>query len=197
MFHYIKGKVTMKFEGGIVVEAGGIGYEVFVPDNSPVYLTAYNEEILVYTNMIFREDDVSIYGFTERESLETFKKLMTVNGVGAKAALALLSALTLSDLKKAIAFEDAQTLTKAQGIGKKIAQRIVLELKDKMQVYSADTEAAKTSMAYSNEKDEAIIGLMTLGYSRSEAAEAVNLIKLEEPSTEDYIKQALRSLLRR
>lgn len=197
MFHYIKGRVTMKFEGGIVLEAGGIGYELFVPDNSPAYLTPYNDELLVYTNMTFREDDVSIYGFTERESLETFKRLMTVNGVGAKAALSLLSAMTLSDLKKAIIYEDAQTLTRAQGIGKKIAQRIVLELKDKIQAFTSDSASDKDSLASNNEKDEAITGLMTLGYSRSEAAEAINQIELEKPSTEAYMKEALRGLLRR
>ncbi len=197
MFHYIKGKVSMKFEGGIVLETGGIGYEIFVPDNSAAYLTDFNQELLVYTNMIIREDDVSIYGFTDRDSLDTFKRLMTVNGVGARAALSLLSAMPLLDLKKAIVYEDALILTKAQGIGKKIAQRIVLELKDKMQPNTPDSVMGKDTKSFNDEKDEAIVGLMTLGYSRSEAAEAINMVKLEKPSTEAYMKEALKGLLRR
>jgi Holliday junction DNA helicase RuvA len=87
MFHYIKGNVTMKFDGGVVVEAGGIGYEIYVPDNSSLYLADGKETVLVYSAMIVREDDVSIYGFHDRESLDLFRKLMTVNGVGAKAAM--------------------------------------------------------------------------------------------------------------
>ncbi len=119
MFHYIKGNITMKFEGGVVIEAGGIGYEVFVPDNSSVYLNENNETVLIYTAMIMREDDVSIYGFHDKEALDLFRKLMTVNGVGAKAAMAILSAMPVSEIKKAIVFDDAVTLTKANGIGKK------------------------------------------------------------------------------
>ena len=197
MFHYIRGQVSMKFEGGIVLETGGIGYEIFVPDNSTAYLMDFNQELLVYTNMIIREDAVSIYGFTDRDSLDTFKRLMTVNGVGAKAALSLLSSMPLLDLKKAIVYEDALMLTKAQGIGKKIAQRIVLELKDKMQPNTPDSVMGKDTKGLNDEKDEAIVGLMTLGYSRSEAAEAVNSVKLEKPSTEAYMKEALKGLLRR
>ena len=197
MFHYIKGRVTMRFEGGVVIEAAGIGYELHVPDNSPAYLAAANEEMLLYTEMVLREDEISIYGFTDKESLETFKKLTTVNGVGAKAALSLLSAMTLSELTKAIIYEDALMLTRAQGIGKKIAQRIVLELKDKLRGLGSGLDTNQDLKAGSNEKDEAIIGLMTLGYSRSEAAEAINLVGLEAPSTEALMKEALRSLMRR
>ncbi|MDF3003461.1 MAG: ruvA, partial [Bacillota bacterium] len=132
MFHYIKGVAAMRFEGGIVIETGGIGYEIFVPDNSPVYLAESGQTVMVYTVMAVREDDVSLYGFHDKETLELFKKLITVNGVGAKAAMSILSIMPAGEIKKAIVFEDAAALTKANGIGKKIAQRITLELKDKM-----------------------------------------------------------------
>jgi len=196
MFHYIKGRLTMTFEGGIVIETGGIGYEIHVPDSCAAYSAGINEELLVYTKVIYKEDDASIYGFSDRETLEIFSRLMTVNGVGAKAALSILSALTLDELKRAIAFDDAVIFTRAQGIGKKIAQRIVLELKDKLPAGVSGPSRQVQDRA-ADEKDEAITGLMSLGYSRSEAAEAVNSVDPEARTTESYMKEALRSLMKR
>lgn len=193
MFHYIKGNVTMKFEGGIVIEANGIGYEVFVPDNSSVYLADKEEDVLVYTVMIVREDDVSIYGFHEKESLDLFRKLMTVNGVGAKAAMAVLSSMPVAEIKKAIIFDDAATLTKANGIGKKIAQRITLELKEKLGSVGGLTEIAEKVIGDSG-KTEAINGLISLGYSRTEAVGALSGISEEDLTAEEYIKRALKGI---
>ena len=193
MFHYIKGNITMKFEGGVVIETNGIGYEVFVPDNSSVYLADSKETVLVYTAMIVREDDVSIYGFADKEALDLFRKLMTVNGVGAKAAMAILSSMPVSEIKKAIVFDDAATLTKANGIGKKIAQRITLELKDKLGAIGGLTEAVEKVVSDSG-KSEAINGLISLGYSRSEAVSALTGISDDNLTTEDYIKRALKGI---
>lgn len=193
MFHYIKGNITMKFEGGVVIETGGIGYEVYVPDNSSVYLADSRETVLLFTVMIVREDDVSIYGFHEKEELDLFRKLMTVNGVGAKAAMAILSSMPVSEIKKAIVFDDAATLTKANGIGKKIAQRITLELKDKLGAVGGLTDAAEKVISDSG-KTEAVNGLISLGYSRSEALSALAGIPEENLSTEEYIKRALKGI---
>jgi len=193
MFHYIKGNVTMKFEGGVVIETGGIGYEVFVPDNSSVYLVDSTEVVLIYTVMIVREDDVSIYGFHDKDALDLFRKLMTVNGVGAKAAMAILSSMPVGEIKKAIVFDDTATLTKANGIGKKIAQRITLELKDKMGPVGGLAEAAEKIVSDSG-KTEAINGLISLGYSRSEAVSAIAVISEDDLSAEDYIKRALKGI---
>ena len=135
MIHHIRGKIDGTIDGGIVVEANGIGYEVFIPDNSPLYLKKGNEEVKVLTAMIVKEDDVKLYGFSDKESMTVFRKLLTVSGVGAKGAMALLSAMPVNDLKQAIAFDDAATLTRANGIGKKIAQRICLELADGGKIY--------------------------------------------------------------
>jgi Holliday junction DNA helicase RuvA len=183
----------MKFESGVVIEANGIGYEVFVPDNSPVYLGDSKDVVLLFTAMIVREDDVSIYGFHDRESLDLFRKLMTVNGVGAKAAMAILSSMPVVDIKKAIVFDDAATLTKANGIGKKIAQRITLELKEKMGAVGGLSEAAQQAVSDSG-KTEAINGLISLGYSRSEAMSALAGIEENDLSAEDYIKRALKGI---
>ncbi len=196
MFHYIKGNVTMKFDGGVVIEAGGIGYEVFVPDNSSLSLADAKETVLVYTAMIVREDDVSIYGFHDREALDLFRKLMTVNGVGAKAALAILSSMPVGEIKKAIVFDDAAALTKANGIGKKIAQRITLELKEKLGAVGGLAEAAEKAVAESG-KTEAAGGLISLGYSRSEAMSALAGIPDEGLTTEEYIKRALKGIGRK
>lgn len=193
MFHYIKGNVTMKFEGGVVIETNGIGYEVFVPENSSVYLADSKETVLIYTVMIVREDDVSIYGFHDKEELDLFRKLMTVNGVGAKAAMAILSSMPVGQIKKAIVFDDTATLTKANGIGKKIAQRITLELKDKMGAVGGLAEAAEKVVADSG-KTEAINGLISLGYSKSEAVSALAGITEDNLSAEEYIKKALKGI---
>ena len=193
MFHYIRGNITMKLEGGVVIEANGIGYEVFVPDNSAVYLADSKETVLLYTAMIVREDDVSIYGFHDKEELVLFRKLMTVNGVGAKAAMAILSSMPVDAIKKAIVFDDAATLTKANGIGKKIAQRITLELKDKLGAVGGLAEAAEKVVADSG-KAEAINGLISLGYSRSEALSALAGISDDNLSVEEYIKKALKGI---
>jgi len=196
MFHYIKGNVTMKFDGGVVVEAGGIGYEIYVPDNSSLYLANEKETVLVYTAMVIREDDVSIYGFPDRETLDLFRKLMTVNGVGAKAAMAILSAMPVCAIKKAIVFDDAAALTKANGVGKKLAQRITLELKDKLGALGGLAEAAEKTASDSG-KAEAINGLISLGYSRSEAISALSGIADEGLTAEEYIRRALKGMGRK
>ncbi|MDD2483419.1 MAG: Holliday junction branch migration protein RuvA [Eubacteriales bacterium] len=197
MLHYLKGSLTMTFEGGLVVEAAGVGYMVYVPENSILYQKIGCDDVLVYTVMILREDDVSLYGFADKESLEMFQKLKTVNGVGAKAALAVLSAMPLDQVQKAIIFEDPDTLTRANGIGKKTAQRIVLELKEKVGTIGGLPEQAGTESAgpsSNTKKEEAADALVSLGYSRSEAMTALLGIDAEGLSAEEYIKKALRGI---
>ncbi len=202
MIHYIKGKLAMKFDGGAVIETGGIGYEIHMPDNSSVYLANEGDSVTVFTVMMVREDDVSLYGFSDKASLELFNKLITVSGVGAKAALAVLSAMPLNDVKRAIVFEDAKTLTRANGVGKKIAERIVLELKDKIgdaALFGTDEEPvfseAQAGIAMpDDERGEAINALISLGYSKSEALTAMGAVKEPGLSTSEYIRQALKNL---
>ncbi|MBQ1401501.1 MAG: Holliday junction branch migration protein RuvA [Firmicutes bacterium] len=198
MIHYIKGTMTMKFNGGVVVETGGIGYEVFVPENSAAYLKNDGDDIMLYTVMQVREDDVSLYGFTEREAMDIFNKLITVSGVGAKAAMAILSAMPLHEVKQAIIFEDAASLTRANGIGKKTAQRVVLELKDKIgsaeDIAPAAPGTGGSVPAANDEKTEAINALVALGYSKNEAVNALARVNGTDLTTEDYIKEALKTL---
>lgn len=205
MIHYIKGVVAGTFPGGAVIENNGIGYEVIMPSLSSVYMAPPERQVTVYTAMIVREDDVSLYGFDDRESLALFRLLTTVSGIGAKAAISILSSLTAEEIKKAVVFNDPDTLARAQGVGKKTAQRIVLELKDKLedQVFGAAPErGAGARAAAAGEDDpmsgvsEAVSALVALGYSKSEAAEAVASSGLEDASAEEYIRAALKKLSR-
>lgn len=198
MLHYIKGTLAMKTESGIVVEAGGLGYEIAVPANSSAYLAKDGEEITVFTAMIVREDDISLYGFGEKAALDTFNKLITVSGVGAKAGLAILSAMPLNEVQQAIILEDAKSLTRANGIGKKTAERIVLELKDKFGKLedAALPEGFETAAepGAAGSRAEAVNALIALGYSKGEAVNALAAVKEKDLTVEEFIKQALKKL---
>jgi Holliday junction DNA helicase RuvA len=198
MLHYIKGSLAMKLADSAVIECGGVGFEVCVPGNSRLYMTQEGEEVTVFTYMNVREDDISLFGFDDEEGLMLFKKLITVNGVGAKAAMAILSAMPSAEVRKAIVYEDAAMLTRANGIGKKTAQRIVLELKDKIGSSSLipdgeDFGSVPVNAAGDN-RAEAIDALIALGYARAEAAGALTAIKDKDLSVEEYIKAALKNI---
>ena len=197
MISFISGRLAEVLENGIIIENQGIGFEVSMPSSSAAFAAAPGSQLTVYTYMAVREDDISLYGFDDRQSLAMFRLLTGVSGIGAKGALAILSALTVNEIKKAIVFEDSGTLSKAQGIGKKTAQRIVLELRDKVDAagLTDDPAGGRLSPAASGGgAADAIEALVGLGYSKSEAAEAVASSGLSEGSPEDYIKAALKKL---
>ena len=190
MIHYIKGNVTGTFPG----------YEIAMPSLSAACAAPLGSEVTVYTAMIVREDDVSLYGFDDRQTLSLFRLLTTVSGIGAKAAVSVLSSLTAEEVRKAVVFNDPDTLSRAQGVGKKTAQRIVLELKDKIEGVmpefsgSAAAQAAPGDESASGGAAEATAALVSLGYSRSEAAEAVAGCGLKEGTAEEYIRAALKRI---
>ncbi len=198
MIQYIKGIYGGRFPGGVILETNGIGYMVHVPENSTIYVAEEGQSVKAYTRMIFREDDVSLYGFSNPEELRFFDQLITVNGVGAKAALSILSILPPSEIQKAILFQDVALLTRANGIGKKTAERIVLELKDKIDksvISDVGMQAMElSSFTESNPRTEAITALLALGYSKSEAIHGLSAVTEEGLSTEEYIKKALSRL---
>ena len=198
MIGFLRGILAEKGDGYIVIDVNGVGYQVFVPANSNAYLNAEGEEVLVHTSMIVREEEMSLYGFSGKGELDAFKKLIGISGVGPKAALSILSAFTLDQLKQAIVFEDAKALQRANGIGKKSAERIVLELKDKFTASAPDgsyldTGAADVAVEQGG-RGEAISALVALGYSRGEAASALAQIPDKDLTTEEYIKRALKNL---
>ena len=196
MLHYIKGKFTMRIEGGVVVEAGGLGYEVAVPDNSAVYLAQEGEAVTLYLYMAVREDDVSLYGFCTNEELKMFEQLIGVSGVGAKSALTILANISPSSFALAIISGDVKTLKELPGIGAKSAQRMILELKDKMKTQDAieeDIVLAKPEVKDSKARD-AIDALQVLGYARKDIEAVISRINTDDLSVEEIIKQGLKYL---
>lgn len=197
MIHYIKGKVGMFIAGAVVIENNGIGYEIYVPDNSSVYQKPEGSEVMLYTDMIVREDDVSLYGFTDKEGLSLFKTLMKVNGVGAKASMSILSTLPVLELKRAIVSGDIAMISRANGIGKKTAERIVLELKDKFgkeEIFEDPTQQIAITRNLIGEKAEAVEALISLGYTKNEAQQAVFSVGEEGIGVSKIIKLALTKL---
>ena len=198
MIDFIRGNLAYKGDSTLTVEtAAGIGYEINVPANSPFFLKNTGESVMIHTVLMVKEDDMSLYGFSDRSSLSVFRKLISVSGIGAKAAMAIFSIMPAEEIKKNIVFEDADAFTKASGIGKKTAQRIVLELKD--HYGSADiadsgmNTAGSQSVRTVSISEEAINALMELGYTRSEAADAVASVNGDDLTVEDYIRAALRN----
>lgn len=198
MIASVRGQLIYTDNNCAVVECGGVGYKCFVTKNTLYNLPPKGDEVMLYTFLSVREDAMDLYGFKEIEELEAFKLVTSVNGVGAKMGLALLSEFTASQLTLYIASGDHKALTAASGVGPKLAQRIVLELRDKVgSLQSGDTIELKTvgnATANSNTK-EAVTALVTLGYTQSEASLAVG--KCDPAlSTEEIIKQALKTLAR-
>ena len=198
MIASLRGKLILTDPTSAVVECGGVGYKCFVTKNTLYNLPQKNEEVFLYTYLAVREDAMDLYGFREIEELEAFKLVTSVNGVGAKMGLALLSEFTASQLTLYVASGDYKALTAASGVGPKLAQRIVLELKDKVgSLQSGDTlviKAVGNATVNSNTK-EAVSALVSLGYTQSEASLAVG--KLDPAlSTEELIKQSLKTLAR-
>lgn len=200
MIGFVRGILAEKGNGSVMIDVNGIGYEIFVPANSGAYMAEEGQEVMLYTAMQVREDDVSLYGFSRKGELDAFKKLITVSGVGAKAGISILSAFTLEQLQEAVVFEDAKSLTKANGVGKKTAERIVLELKDKFAVEDQQDGMQAVQGITAGEagaaggRAEAIAALIALGYTRGEASSALAQVKETDLTAEDYIKKALKNL---
>jgi len=198
MIAYLYGTLLEKLETSVVIDTGGVGYEVFVPTGAGVWMKGKGDEVVLHTVQIFKEDDVSLYGFEDREGVRLFRLLISVSGVGAKAAMAILSAMTVDEATRAIAFEDAAMLCRAQGVGKKSAERIVLELKDKVTAVFAGGGAAGGLAAEvrgpSDIVTEATTVLMSLGISRGEAAQAVMNISEDYATVEECVRLALKGL---
>ncbi len=199
MIYSLNGKLTYTYTNFFVVECCGVGYKCSASLNTLGSLPSVGENVFVYTYMAVREDAVELYGFATAEELNCFKLLTTVSGVGNKICMAILSEFTPEQIYLHIASGDAKAITKAQGIGIKIAQRVVLELKDKISKASLsdNSEMLKAVGNVSNNlgtsQGEAIAALTALGYSQSEATLAVSRID-QNLSAEEIIKQALKLL---
>lgn len=196
MYDYIRGKFIGIFKDSVTIENSGIGYKIFTSGYTMAMMPQTNEDVTLFLTQIVREDFIGLYGFSTRDELELFLVLITINGVGAKAALSLLSASSPENLKYAIVHENESLLMKAPGIGKKIAQRLILELKGKIHIedLSAMNEEQKKKAMSDNIANEALAALMTLGYSEREASKALDEINGEQ-SIESVLKDALKYLM--
>ena len=197
MIYSLTGKVVALDRNGLAVQCGGIAFFCFSTMNT-LKNVALNTETTVYTYLNVREDAMELYGFTTQNELDSFKQLITVSGVGPKAALAILSVLTPDKLALSIASGDAKAITTAQGVGAKIANRIILELKNKFSTELTEAQSelvgAVQMTAGAENVGEAIEALVQLGYSRSEAAAALGKLDSTLP-VEELIRQALKSLI--
>lgn len=193
MFSYIVGTIEYKKDNLLILENNGIGYEITVSSNTIANLPSLNEEIKIYTFMHFKEDGVSIYGFESIEEKELFMKLISVSGVGPKAAISMLSGIQPTDLIIAIMKEDVKLISNVKGIGKKTAERLVLELKDKVAVFGeipVITDAVVDTPAV----DEAINVLISLGVNKNEALKLARANAKTESSAEEIIALCLRGM---
>lgn len=194
MYYFIKGKLIKKDENYLVLENNGIGYKIYTAVNN---ITAnVGEAVTMYTYLNVREDVFDLYGFITEDEKRMFLHLMSVSGVGPKAALAVLSVATPAKLALAVITNDTKAITKAQGVGPKMAQRIILELKDKMknEDLDIDDDISEVAVADDGSFSEAVSALVVLGYSANDARRAVEKAGASG-SVEEIIKRALVQLM--
>lgn len=194
MIAFVKGIIEEIAEDFVIIDNNGIGYMISMPVNDIEKLKKQGESVKVHTYHYVREDSVGLFGFVEKEGLSMFKMLINVSGVGPKAALAILSAISPSNVALSIITGDEKSLCKAQGVGKKLAQRIILELKDKFKDYNLQGEE-KTEELHNDDSIEALGALIALGYTKLEAQTALNKVD-KSGGVEDIVKQALRALMK-
>lgn len=207
MLAYIKGTLEMKMTGYIVIDVGGLGYKVFMSDSGIEKLGNIGDTVKVHTYYKVREDDISIFGFNTLEELKMFELLISVSGVGAKTALGMLAVCEPTEFALAVITEDVKTLTQMPGIGAKSAQRIILELKDKIKKEQQIQELTKATGKISGAKtkleekieneekiNEAIAALQVLGYNKREIEKAFDKLVKENMTTEELIRKGLSIL---
>ena len=198
MFAYIKGTLEYKMEGYVIVDVHGIGYKIFMSETGIEKLGNIGDTVKIHTYLKVREDDMSLFGFNTAEELSMFELLISVSGVGAKTALSMLSCIEPSKFALAVITNDLKTLTKIPGIGAKSAQRIVLELKDKLKTEKAVDTSENSEIAESIEKDnkleDAVSALQVLGYNRKEIEKVFEKVEISQISVEDLIKKGLQLL---
>ncbi len=202
MYSYIKGELVEMTEDSIVVETYGIGYNIRIPQSILDSFTGIGQKVKIYTYTYVREDAIHLYGFLSRDDLMVFQLLLGVSGIGPKGALAILSVMTPDDLRFAVLGEDDKTIAKAPGIGKKSAQRLIIELKDKLKLEDAAVIKSSSETPDHSEgagihgiKKEAVMALTALGYSSGEAMKVVSQVEIKEDSSvEEVLKASLKQM---
>ena len=201
MFAYLIGRIADISEDNLVLEVNNIGFNVKIPSGIHGLLPGLGEEVKIHIYTCVREDSFQLYGFLTKDDLDMFRLLITVNGIGPKGGLAVLSVLSADDIRMAVLSQDAKTIARAPGIGAKTAQRVILDLKDKVSL--EDTFVAKESAAYTESlsgltesRNEAVEALTALGYSATEALRAVKKVEnAESMDVGELLKAALKHIL--
>ena len=204
MLAYVKGILVQKQIGYVVIDVGGLGYKIFMSEPSIEEIGNIGDEVKVHTYYRVSEDDISLFGFNTQEELRMFELLISVSGIGAKTAIAMLACIEPSQFAIAVISDDIDTLKKIPGVGPKSAQRIVLELKDKMKKEQQIAELTNATLEQKSKikkvivadskTQEAIDALQVLGYTKKDVEKALEQIDTTELKVEDIIKQALREL---
>lgn len=192
MFAFIEGTIAYKQDGYVIVNVNGVGYELFMSNYSVSALPPVNEIARVYTYLQVKEDGVALFGFANMDEKELFLKLISVSGVGPKMAIGILSNISMQDLAKAIALNDVKILSTIKGVGKKTAERIAIELKDKVTFTMA--ESMPEQIIDSKAVDEAIIVLVSLGINKNDALRLAREYAREDSTAEDIVAKALRGM---
>lgn len=195
MFAYIKGNLAYKTSTYIVLDVQGVGYKIFMTNSAIDKLDEEGKTVKVFTHYHVTEDNISLYGFLTDEELRMFELLLSVSGIGAKSAIAMLSAISPSEFALAVISNDISKLVKIPGIGKKTAARIVLELQDKLKTEQA-IESTESVIESNNNSEEAIAALQVLGYTKKDIEEVLKHIDIKSLSLEEIIKSALKLLAR-
>lgn len=202
MISFLKGTIEEKSEKSIFLDVNGVGYEVYMPTGSASMLPSVGEDVKIHTYLQISENGIGLYGFLTKDELNVFKLLITVNGIGPKGAVGILSALSANDLRLAVLADDDKAIAKAPGIGPKTAKKLILELKDKFHLEDAleeFCEPVKAEKTNANDmKDvqlEAVQALVALGYSNSDSLKAVRMAGASDHlTTEELLKAALKQL---
>lgn len=200
MIAFLRGEVAAVSENRLVLDVNNVGYQIFISGRDAADMPSVGEEVKIYTYLSVREDAMQLFGFLSEDDLEVYKLLLNVNGIGPKAGLGILSVLSADDLRFAVLSDDARTISKAPGIGNKTAQKLILELKDKLSLEEAFEKklqkAENTGSGLEANRGEAVQALVALGYSNSDALRAVKKADItQDMDTETILKLALRKLL--
>ena len=195
MIGSLRGKLTAKQAPQIIIECEGVGYEVETPMSTFLDLPALGETLFLYTHLLVREDAQILYGFASEQERTFFRTLLKISGVGAKMGLAILSAMSVTDFQHCVEYEDTASLVKIPGVGKKTADRLIIEMRDKIDTSAVAPGARKVSVAASP-RSEAVDALIALGYKASEVNKLIATMDVNDQSAEDIIRQALKQAAR-
>jgi len=195
MIGSLRGKLTAKQAPQIIIECEGVGYEVETPMSTFLDLPALGENLFLHTHLLVREDAQILYGFASVQERTFFRTLLKISGVGAKMGLAILSAMSVADFQRCVEYEDAASLVKIPGVGKKTAERLIIEMRDKIDATAVTSGTPKVAVAASP-RSEAVDALISLGYKASEVNKLIGAMDVDGQSAEDIIRRALRQAAR-